>query len=46
MKVVRHHLSCTDVDAMSAYDIAIAGAGPAGSVLALLAARALSCLAR
>ncbi len=40
MKVVRHHLPCTGVDAMSAYDITIAGAGPAGSVLALLAARA------
>jgi len=40
MKVVRHHLPCTGLDAMSAYDIAIAGAGPAGSVLALLAARA------
>jgi flavin-dependent dehydrogenase len=40
MKVVRHHLPCTGLDAMSAYDITIAGAGPAGSVLALLAARA------
>src|SRR5262249_50630197 len=40
MKVIRHHLPCTGLDAMSAYDIAIAGAGPAGSVLALLAARA------
>ena len=40
MKVLRHHLPCTGLDAMSAYDIAIAGAGPAGSVLALLAARA------
>src|SRR6516225_6304950 len=40
MKVVRHHLRCTEVDAMSRYDIAIAGAGPAGSVLAALAARA------
>ena len=41
MKVARHHLPCTGLDAMSAYDITIAGAGPAGSVLALLAARAL-----
>src|SRR5262245_1893483 len=40
MKVVRHHLSCAGLDAMSVYDIAIAGAGPAGSVLAVLAARA------
>ena len=40
MKVVRHHLPCTGVDAMNGYDITIAGAGPAGSVLALLAARA------
>jgi flavin-dependent dehydrogenase len=40
MKVVRHHLPCTGLDAMNAYDITIAGAGPAGSVLALLAARA------
>jgi len=39
MKVVRHHLPRTGLDAMSAYDITIAGAGPAGSVLALLAAR-------
>jgi flavin-dependent dehydrogenase len=40
MKVVHHHLLCTGVDAMKGYDITIAGAGPAGSVLALLAARA------
>ena len=40
MKAVRHHLPCTGLDAMNAYDITIAGAGPAGSVLALLAARA------
>ena len=40
MKVVRHNLPCIGLDAMSVYDIAIAGAGPAGSVLALLAARA------
>jgi len=40
MKVVRHHLPCVCLDAMSAYDIIIAGAGPAGSVFALLAARA------
>jgi flavin-dependent dehydrogenase len=39
MKVVRHHLPCTGLDAMNAYDITIAGAGPTGSVLALLAAR-------
>ena len=39
MKVVRHHLPRTGLDAMSAYDITIAGAGPGGSVLALLAAR-------
>jgi len=39
MKAVRHHLPCTGLDAMNAYDITIAGAGPAGSVLALLAAR-------
>jgi flavin-dependent dehydrogenase len=35
--VVRH--GCAEVDAMSRYDIVVAGAGPAGSVLALLAAR-------
>src|SRR5262249_56004857 len=40
MKVVRHHLPCTGLDAMNAYDITIAGAGTAGSVFALLAARA------
>src|SRR5262245_34648011 len=40
MKLVRHHRPCTGLHAMSAYDITIAGAGPAGSVLALLAARA------
>jgi flavin-dependent dehydrogenase len=40
MKGVCHHLPCTGLDAMNAYDITIAGAGPAGSVLALLAARA------
>jgi flavin-dependent dehydrogenase len=40
MKVVRHHLPRTGLDAMSTYDITIAGAGPAGSVLAVLAARA------
>jgi len=40
MKVVRHHLPYPGLDAMNAYDITIAGAGPAGSVLALLAARA------
>jgi flavin-dependent dehydrogenase len=40
MKLVRQDLPCTGVDATSGYDITIAGAGPAGSVLALLAARA------
>jgi flavin-dependent dehydrogenase len=40
MKLIRQNLPCTGVDATSGYDIAIAGAGPAGSVLALLAARA------
>src|SRR5215468_2864632 len=40
MKVVYHHLPCAGLDAMSAYDITIAGAGPAGSIFALLAARA------
>ncbi len=40
MKLVRQNLPCTGVDATSGYDIAIAGAGPAGSILALLAARA------
>src|SRR5262245_48698611 len=40
MKVVRHHLPCTGLAAVNAYDIAIARAGPAGSVLAPLAARA------
>jgi 2-polyprenyl-6-methoxyphenol hydroxylase-like FAD-dependent oxidoreductase len=40
MKLVRQNLPCAGVDATSGYDIAIAGAGPAGSVLALLAARA------
>ena len=37
---MRRELPCRGVDAMKAYDITIAGAGPAGSVLALLAARA------
>jgi flavin-dependent dehydrogenase len=40
MKIVRQNLPCTAVDATRGYDITIAGAGPAGSVLALLAARA------
>ena len=40
MKLVRKNPPCTGSDATSGYDIAIAGAGPAGSVLALLAARA------
>src|SRR5262245_59768409 len=40
MKVVRLQLPCNGVDEMNGYDITIAGAGPAGSVLALLAARA------
>jgi 2-polyprenyl-6-methoxyphenol hydroxylase-like FAD-dependent oxidoreductase len=40
LTVVRRHIRDTDGDAMSQYDITIAGAGPAGSVLALLAARA------
>jgi flavin-dependent dehydrogenase len=40
MKVVRLQLPRNGVDEMNGYDITIAGAGPAGSVLALLAARA------
>src|SRR5262245_56459656 len=40
MKLVRQNLPCAGMDAKSGYDITIAGAGPAGSVLALLAARA------
>jgi flavin-dependent dehydrogenase len=41
MKLVRQKLSSSaGVNATSRYDITIAGAGPAGSVLALLAARA------
>jgi flavin-dependent dehydrogenase len=40
MKLVRQKHPCTGPDATSRYDITIAGAGPAGSVLALLAARA------
>ena len=40
MNLVRQNLPCTGVNARSGYDITIAGAGPAGSVLALLAARA------
>src|SRR5262249_45619033 len=40
MKRVGQNLPRTGVDATSVYDIAIAGAGPAGSVIALLAARA------
>jgi flavin-dependent dehydrogenase len=40
MKLVRQNFPYTGADATSGYDIAIAGAGPAGSVLALLAARA------
>jgi flavin-dependent dehydrogenase len=40
MKLVRQNFPCTGVDATSGYDITIVGAGPAGSVLALLAARA------
>src|SRR5256886_9258887 len=38
--VVRTLFPCTGGAARSAYDITVAGAGPAGSVLALLAARA------
>jgi flavin-dependent dehydrogenase len=40
MRLARQKSLCTGLDAMSEYDITIAGAGPAGSVLALLAARA------
>jgi flavin-dependent dehydrogenase len=40
MKLVRQNLPCTGADATSGYDITIVGAGPAGTVLALLAARA------
>jgi flavin-dependent dehydrogenase len=40
MKLLRQKLLSARVDATSRYDITIAGAGPAGSVLALLAARA------
>src|SRR5262245_38907014 len=40
MKIVRLQLPCNGVDEMNGYDITIAGAGPAGSVLAFLAARA------
>src|SRR5262245_47407404 len=40
MKIVRLQLPCNGVDEMNGYDITIAGAGPAGSVLALLATRA------
>jgi flavin-dependent dehydrogenase len=40
MKFIRQKLLSAGVDATSRYDITIAGAGPAGSVLALLAARA------
>jgi flavin-dependent dehydrogenase len=40
MKVVRQKTPSAGVKATSGYDITIAGAGPAGSVLALLAARA------
>jgi flavin-dependent dehydrogenase len=39
MKLVRQNSPYTGVDAASGYDITIVGAGPAGSVLALLAAR-------
>jgi len=40
MKFVNLKLPCTGMGGMSEYDITIAGAGPAGSVLAFLAARA------
>src|SRR5438874_12094077 len=40
MSLARQKRLCTGLDATSGYDITIAGAGPAGSVLALLSARA------
>jgi flavin-dependent dehydrogenase len=40
MSLARQKRLCTGLDATSGYDITVAGAGPAGSVLALLAARA------
>jgi flavin-dependent dehydrogenase len=40
MRLARQKSPCTGLDATSRYDITIAGAGPSGSVLALLAARA------